>query len=98
MSALPKAQVEQLKLFVQMLKSKPDILHDPALDFLRDFIVSMGGTIPPKKQVWTLAQFLAFTLFLFKSTYSPYLLNNGILVLSVVIWSWDLTFTFQFKT
>ena len=61
MSALPKAQVDQLKLFVQMLKSKPDILHDPALDFLRDFIVSMGGTIPPKKQVWTLAQFLACT-------------------------------------
>ena len=93
MSALPKAQVDQLKLFVQMLKSKPDILHDPALDFLRDFIVSMGGTIPPKKQVWTLAQFLAFTLFLFKSTYSLYLLKNGI-VLSVVIWSWDLTFTY----
>ena len=64
MSALPKAQVDQLKLFVQMLKSKPDILHDPALDFLRDFIVSMGGTVPPKKQVWTLAQFLACTLLL----------------------------------
>ena len=48
MSALPKAQVDQLKLFVQMMKSKPEILHDPDLDFLRDYIVSLGGTIPPK--------------------------------------------------
>ena len=50
MSALPKAQVDQLRLFVEMIKSKPEILHDPGLDFLREYIVSLGGAIPPKPE------------------------------------------------
>ena len=56
MSQLPKAQVDQLQAFVQVLKAKPDILHDPALSFFREYLVSMGAKLPsppppkPEKQ------------------------------------------------
>lgn len=42
MSFLPKAQVDQLKAFVALLRSKPDIIHDPALDFFREFLVRLA--------------------------------------------------------
>ena len=55
MSQLPKAQVDQLQAFVTVLKAKPDILHDPALSFFREYLVSMGAKLPspppkPEKQ------------------------------------------------
>ena len=55
MSQLPKVQVDQLKAFVNVLKGKPDILHDPALGFFREYLESMGASLPaappkPEKQ------------------------------------------------
>ena len=53
MSQLPKAQIDQLQAFVQVLKAKPDILHDPGLQFFRDYLVSLGATLPsppPKEE------------------------------------------------
>ena len=34
--SLPKAQIDQLKAFVSVLKAKPDILHHPDLSFLKE--------------------------------------------------------------
>ena len=52
MSQLPKAQVDQLQVFITLLKSRPAIIHDPALSFFRDYLVSMGAKLPspPPKQ------------------------------------------------
>ena len=53
MSQLPKAQVDQLKEFVTLLKTCPAILHDPGLAFFRDYLVSMGAKVPtppPQKE------------------------------------------------
>ena len=46
MSNLPKAQVEQLQVFITLLQAQPAILHDPALSFFRDYLVSMGAKLP----------------------------------------------------
>merc|ERR1711976_869217 len=48
--SLPKAQIDQLKAFVSMLKAKPDILHHPDLSFLKEYLESLGATIPPKPE------------------------------------------------
>ena len=52
MSSLPKQQVEQLHAFIKLLASKPAMIHDPALGFFREYIESVGGTVPapPKKE------------------------------------------------
>ena len=55
MSQLPKAQVDQLQAFITVLKGKPEILHDPALSFFRDYLESYGARLPtpppkPEKQ------------------------------------------------
>ena len=53
MSQLPKPQVDQLQAFISLLKATPQILHDPALSFFRDYLESMGATLPtppPKKE------------------------------------------------
>uniref|UniRef100_A0A1I7XKN1 TPR_REGION domain-containing protein n=1 Tax=Heterorhabditis bacteriophora TaxID=37862 RepID=A0A1I7XKN1_HETBA len=38
-----------LKQFVHAIKANTNLLHDPKLDFFREYIEGMGGTIPPKK-------------------------------------------------
>merc|ERR1711976_420525 len=48
--SLPKAQIDQLKAFVSVLKAKPDILHHPDLSFLKEYLESLGATIPPKPE------------------------------------------------
>ena len=53
MSQLPKPQVDQLKAFISLLQAKPEILHDPALSFFRDYLVSMEANVPkapPRKE------------------------------------------------
>ena len=47
MSQLPKPQVDQLRAFINLLSTTPGILHDPALSFFRDYLLSMGAKIPP---------------------------------------------------
>ncbi|VDN35562.1 unnamed protein product [Cylicostephanus goldi] len=38
-----------LKQFITAVKANPELLHEPSLDFFRDFLVELGATIPPKK-------------------------------------------------
>lgn len=45
-AALPKEAIAQLKLFIHMVKSKPELLHTPDLKFFKDFIESFGGRVP----------------------------------------------------
>lgn len=40
-------KVTELKAFVHMCESSPEILHLPELGFLRTWLLSMGATIPP---------------------------------------------------
>jgi len=44
----PPEQIAQLKIFVSALKSAPQILHTPELSFLKEYIESLGGKVPPK--------------------------------------------------
>ena len=46
MSQLPKAQIDQLQAFVTLLKARPAMLHDPGLQFFRDYLISLGATLP----------------------------------------------------
>lgn len=42
--------LQDLQQFVQLCKSKPEILHLPDLKFFKDYLISLGATIPePKK-------------------------------------------------
>ena len=43
MSFLPKAQLDQLKAFVSVLQTKPEIIYDPALAFFKDYLVSVAN-------------------------------------------------------
>ncbi|CAL2036552.1 unnamed protein product [Caenorhabditis brenneri] len=40
--------VALLKQFIGMCQSKPEILHAPEFGFFRDYLVSLGATLPPK--------------------------------------------------
>ena len=46
---LPPDQVRQLRSFIDICRSNPDLLHAPSLDFFRKWIEDLGGKIPPKK-------------------------------------------------
>lgn len=50
MSFLPKPQLDQLKAFVSVLKSKPEIVHDPALSFLKEYLISLNADLPPEPE------------------------------------------------
>ena len=45
--SLPKSAVDQLKGFISLCKSKPEMIHNEELTFFRDYLVSMGATLPP---------------------------------------------------
>lgn len=51
---MDKQKIEELKFFVTACKSNPAVLHLPALQFFRDWLISLGATIPevpaPKKE------------------------------------------------
>uniref|UniRef100_A0A8C0QSI7 ST13 Hsp70 interacting protein n=1 Tax=Chelonoidis abingdonii TaxID=106734 RepID=A0A8C0QSI7_CHEAB len=40
-------KVSELRAFVKLCKEKPGLLHSEELRFLREWVESMGGTIPP---------------------------------------------------
>jgi len=48
--SIPQAQIMQLKAFVSVLKAQPAMLHHPELGFLRDYLESLGATLPPKPE------------------------------------------------
>jgi suppressor of tumorigenicity protein 13 len=43
---IPAEFIQQAQQFVNLLKTKPDILHAPEMKFFRDYIESLGGKIP----------------------------------------------------
>ena len=45
--SLPKSAVDQLKGFISLCKSKPEMIHNEELTFFREYLVSMGATLPP---------------------------------------------------
>lgn len=48
---LPSKLIDEAREFVRILKSQPELLHVPDLKFLRDYLESLGATIPsPKKK------------------------------------------------
>ncbi|XP_047991575.1 hsc70-interacting protein-like [Leguminivora glycinivorella] len=48
MSCCPfnEEQLSQLKMFIEICKSQPQILNHPKITFFKDYITSLGGTIP----------------------------------------------------
>ncbi|EKE41186.1 Hsc70-interacting protein, putative [Entamoeba nuttalli P19] len=45
------SQIQALKVFINLLQQHPEFLNDDRLDFLRNYIISLGGKIPePKKE------------------------------------------------
>merc|ERR1711953_723454 len=40
----------QLQQFIAAMKAKPDILHHPDLAFFKEYLESLGATIPPKSE------------------------------------------------
>jgi suppressor of tumorigenicity protein 13 len=43
---LPNSAIEQLKGFILLCRTKPEILHKPELKFFRDFLETFGARIP----------------------------------------------------
>nr|XP_011463751.1 PREDICTED: FAM10 family protein At4g22670 isoform X4 [Fragaria vesca subsp. vesca] len=43
---MEEAQLNQLKQFVEQCKSDPSVLADPSLSFFRDYLESLGATVP----------------------------------------------------
>lgn len=39
-------QLGQLKMFVELCKNQPMLLQHPKIAFFKDYITSLGGTIP----------------------------------------------------
>ncbi|XP_046665366.1 putative protein FAM10A4 [Homalodisca vitripennis] len=46
MAALPKEAIAQLKVFIHLVKTNPELLHTPDLKFFKDFLESYGGKVP----------------------------------------------------
>ena len=44
---LPKSALDQLKGFISLCKSKPEIIHNEELTFFREYLLSMGANLPP---------------------------------------------------
>jgi len=47
MASLGEQELGLLKAFVAGCKSNPSLLHQPELDFFKDYLESLGGTVPP---------------------------------------------------
>ena len=45
--SLPKSAVDQLKGFISLCKSKPEMIHNEELTFFKEYLLSMGATLPP---------------------------------------------------
>nr|XP_022907656.1 hsc70-interacting protein-like [Onthophagus taurus] len=47
---LDQDSIDKLKLFIDVCKQQPDVLHFDELKFFRDYIVSLGATLPPRNE------------------------------------------------
>ncbi|XP_074649715.1 hsc70-interacting protein-like [Tubulanus polymorphus] len=54
MAGIGVKELEELKMFIEMCRLNPDILHKPELSFFKDYVESLGATIPTaaKKTAW----------------------------------------------
>jgi len=43
-------QLNDLKSFIQICKAKPEVLHHPDLLFFRDYLATLGATLPEQKE------------------------------------------------
>jgi suppressor of tumorigenicity protein 13 len=50
MAKIPPQHVSQLKVFTDLLKADPSLLHSPELSFFKDYIESLGGKVPPAQK------------------------------------------------
>ena len=44
---LPKSAVDQLRGFISLCKANPSIIHNDELAFFKDYLLSMGASLPP---------------------------------------------------
>jgi Hsp70-interacting protein N N-terminal domain len=44
---LPQSALEQLKGFIMLCRTKPEILHKDELAFFREYLTSLGARLPP---------------------------------------------------
>jgi hypothetical protein len=44
---LPQSALEQLKGFIMLCRTKPEILHKQELAFFREYLNSLGARLPP---------------------------------------------------
>lgn len=47
---LNPAKINELKGFVAALRSQPQLVHHPELGFLRDYLASLGATLPEREE------------------------------------------------
>lgn len=50
----PEKQLTELRAFVTILKAQPSMLHQPELQFFKEYVESLGGNIPaatPKSEI-----------------------------------------------
>ena len=45
---LPKSAVDQLRGFISLCKANPSIIHNEELAFFKDYLLSMGASLPPE--------------------------------------------------
>ena len=45
---LPKSAVDQLKGFISLCKANPSVIHNEELAFFKDYLLSMGASLPPE--------------------------------------------------
>jgi suppressor of tumorigenicity protein 13 len=45
---LPEKQLTELRAFVTLVRGQPSILHQPDMQFFKQFIESFGGVVPPE--------------------------------------------------
>ena len=52
MSSFSPQKLNELESFISLIDSQPALLHLPQLQFFRDYLTKMGGTVPaaPKKE------------------------------------------------
>lgn len=43
---LPEKQLTELRAFIALVRTQPSILHQPDMQFFKQFIESFGGVIP----------------------------------------------------
>ena len=44
---LPKSAIDQLKGFIALCRTKPEMLHHQDLQFFKDYLESLGADLPP---------------------------------------------------